>query len=246
MAKMIFNEKRMASEYEKRLSSEGYPGQLLDIIKSEISIYSTVIDIGAGTGFFTIPLAKAGYSLTAIEPSPEMIKIMRSKITKGIFEKIRISNNSWEKWDGQNAEIILSIHSIYPMPDAEEAIRKMMKYADRVILLIKKGLDQMTLTSLLRDNLGCSKRSSVTGGSIRSILDANHINYTVREIIQERKSVFCDPDSEAEYYRYLLRAETEKFTEIRKFIVATANKIGDFYEYKSVYRDELFVLSGYR
>ena len=85
---MKFNEKKSAEEYQRRLSDEGYPGNLLEIVMDEVKGADSIIDLGAGTGFYSIPLAKKGYRVAAVEPSYEMMKILKGKIDETNFNPL--------------------------------------------------------------------------------------------------------------------------------------------------------------
>ena len=45
-----------------------------------------ILDIGAGTGPYTIPLAKKGYSVTAVDLSPSLIKACKEKVRSTALE----------------------------------------------------------------------------------------------------------------------------------------------------------------
>lgn len=59
-----------------------YPESVFDDIVSitDASVGAEVIEIGAGTGIATEPLARRGLSVTAIEPSPEMAALAQAKL----------------------------------------------------------------------------------------------------------------------------------------------------------------------
>lgn len=61
-----------ADEYDR--FRPGYPAALFDHLASRFGLRSsaTIVDVGAGTGRATLPLAERGYHVTAVEPSVAM------------------------------------------------------------------------------------------------------------------------------------------------------------------------------
>jgi SAM-dependent methyltransferase len=52
----------------------GYPAELIEWLGKQVGHTGRAADIGAGTGIFTRMLAAAGWRVTAVEPSAEMLK----------------------------------------------------------------------------------------------------------------------------------------------------------------------------
>jgi len=70
----VFN--RMAAEYDAR---PPYPAALIDALDALAGNASArVVDIGAGIGHVTIPLAARGFVVTAVEPAIEMLDRLRT------------------------------------------------------------------------------------------------------------------------------------------------------------------------
>src|SRR4030042_1918288 len=64
---------------------------------ARISEQTTIVDVGAGTGRFSIPLAKIACQVTAVDPSTEMLKFLtRNAVEANVQGKIRIINRRWE------------------------------------------------------------------------------------------------------------------------------------------------------
>ena len=237
---MRFNEKKFAFEYEKRLLDEGYPGKLLNDIKNELSGSKTLIDIGAGTGFFTIPLANLGYVVTAVEPSEEMIKILNTKLSDDSKKNVSIVKEEWENYNGKTMDSAICIHSIYPMKQPQKAILNMLKYAKKRILLVKKS-GTRTLTGEIRNHLGLVKKTLDYNNLIIQTLEKNNVRFKYREIIQERNVYFDNIDKKADYYCYYLKLNDSNKPTIKVILLKISEKKDNKYRFKSKYCDNLYV-----
>ncbi|MDG6223862.1 MAG: class I SAM-dependent methyltransferase [Candidatus Bathyarchaeota archaeon] len=76
--------------------------QMQDLTKSQLDRINlrpeyTVIDIGAGTGRLTIPLAKQVKQVTAVEPSTSMLSLLKSNAEKANIQNIVPLNISCEQ-----------------------------------------------------------------------------------------------------------------------------------------------------
>jgi len=83
-----------------------------------------VLDIGAGTGRYAVPLARAGAQVTAVEPSPGMCSYLEQASD---FENlaIRVVPSPWEEADVPPAEIVICAHVLYAVRDAASFLRKL-------------------------------------------------------------------------------------------------------------------------
>lgn len=77
--------------YDLVLNHSGYPGEILAKISSFISPESTLLDIGAGTGAFTIPLSKIASKVIAVDPSAYQMQVLFEKAKgEGLTNIIKI------------------------------------------------------------------------------------------------------------------------------------------------------------
>ena len=63
---------------------------LIKLFKKHLKNNDIVLEIGAGTGYYSLNIAKQVRKLTAIEPSKEMINIMKKKIDDENIKNIEI------------------------------------------------------------------------------------------------------------------------------------------------------------
>ncbi len=238
---MKFNDGTFARDYETRMNAEGYPGELLDAVKAELAGFERIIDIGAGTGLFAIPLARAGHRVTAIEPSEEMVRIFTEKLLPEDFSKIDIHTSVWDRWQPRRHDAALCAHSIYGMSDVTRALKKMSEFADRTVLLVRCDSESTTLSGMIRKKLGESTCSKDFVEKVTSALSGLGIACTIRTLIQKRISRFVDLAAEAEYFaRHTGTGEASRDT-IREILKANSAKTPGGYEFENIYSDRMII-----
>ncbi|HEU24917.1 MAG: hypothetical protein C0176_04460 [Mesoaciditoga sp.] len=99
------------------------------ILEMVVAEHSSVMDLGAGTGRWTIYFAKAGMEVTAVEPSKAMIDVMKEKISDDPLKKINFVQSTAEdmnfsdKFDLVNAQgDVLSY-----LDDPDEGLKRIHK-----------------------------------------------------------------------------------------------------------------------
>ena len=102
-------------------------GMMLDALP--ITPASRVLDVGAGPGVLTIPLAQRVASVTAVDPSKPMIEFLLAKAEELEIDNIECVVKPWQKVDvvrdlGSRFEVVVASLSLL-MPDIESALMKM-------------------------------------------------------------------------------------------------------------------------
>ena len=73
------------------------PDPLLDFVLKQLDSHTTVLDIGAGSGRWTVPLAKIARIVTAVEPSGAMRDMLIENIASAKLKNVQIVQTSWEE-----------------------------------------------------------------------------------------------------------------------------------------------------
>ncbi len=104
------------------------------------------IDIGAGTGYQSIPLAELGYAVTAIDPSPSMLAHLATHI--GALP-IEVSPGPFGDRDSQSAELICCMGDTLTHFESFAAVESMFGIAldtlearGRMLLTYRDGTSQ--------------------------------------------------------------------------------------------------------
>jgi len=135
-------------------NNNNYPGRLLEHIIEHLKPEDRILDIGAGNGAFSIPMAKVCQGVTAVEPSPGQVTRLTENALRNGVSNLRILPQRWEsvRLDeiGQH-DVVLAAYS-FEMKDIKTALEKMYQASKRYCLFIHSaGHD---LTDLIHVMLG--------------------------------------------------------------------------------------------
>jgi SAM-dependent methyltransferase len=237
---MRFNEKNFAEEYESRLAAEGYPGNITEYVMKELAGSASIFDVGAGTGFLSIPLAENGFRVKAIDPAREMLSILERKIA-GRNLTLETVNESWESFTDDQADAILSVHSIYPMKDPNYAILKMKRNADKSVIVVRKSVQDESVADIIRNRYNKKRCSQISDEDVKLILKNGKISFKADDITQTRLSRFTDINEEIDYYVSHYSLNDDDRNDIHDIIMAKTEKSGNDFFYKTVFRDCIIV-----
>ncbi len=128
-----FNRRERAEAFEagSRKKNKEKGDMFLDFIRADLKPGETVLDIGAGTGRWTVPLAEAAKKVTSIEPASAMLDILKKNVSEAGLGNVEIIQSSWESADVEPHDIAACAHAMYMSPDLAGFVRKMEKNAKR-------------------------------------------------------------------------------------------------------------------
>jgi SAM-dependent methyltransferase len=111
------------------------PDALLDSVLKTVDGDTSVVDIGAGSGRWTIPLALKAKTVTAVEPSREMLEILRENVQAAKLRNVRVVQSTWENAVVEPHDIVLCAHAMYSSPDLLAFVKKMEQNAGQTCYL---------------------------------------------------------------------------------------------------------------
>jgi len=239
---MRFNHADYAGFYHRQMVEAGYPGKLLPFVMSELKGSSSVIDIGAGTGFFSIPLAEGGHTVTAVEPSSGMINIMKKNMPAETVPMIKICRTPWENWEGERHDAAISVHSLYPMPDLKKALTLMNDSAVKKIIIVRNVSGMRTLSGLVREKLGISSNRDLNE-EIVLILNGFNTGWKVVNIHEERKHIIGDIERETDTILYQLKLGDDSRESVFNVVKHQADyKSGECF-FNAIYSDNAYIIN---
>jgi SAM-dependent methyltransferase len=130
---VVRTEKPLTGDLVKRFKSHRKAkterhDDLLDFVLGRIGSEDTVLDIGAGTGRWTIPIASIARNVTALEPSIDMVQIFSEKTDIAELNNVQIKSCSWEEAEISPHDIVVCAHAMYLSADFSLFVHKMEQY----------------------------------------------------------------------------------------------------------------------
>jgi hypothetical protein len=124
-------EQRMVRYKEHARKRTERPDPLLDFVIEQADSQDSIVEIGPGSGRWTIPLAHKVKKVTVVEPTSEMGEILSDNIKRAGLENITIIPRTWEKAEISSHNICLCAHAMYNSSDLAAFVRKMESCADK-------------------------------------------------------------------------------------------------------------------
>ena len=131
-----------AREFDDRVKERwSKPDSSRDFIISQMDKHpgSTILDIGAGSGAWSVLLASHVQAVTAVEPSHSMAEIMRENLHREDITNVSIVEGPWPDVQVEEHDFSLSSHSMYLCPDLEAFIRHMIASTTKCCFLLLRA-----------------------------------------------------------------------------------------------------------
>src|SRR5262245_45219022 len=100
----------MADRYDA--ARPGYPEALLRDVLARTGA-RRIVEIGAGTGQATLPLARLGCDVLALEPGPRTAAVLRAKLAA--FAGVHVAESTFEEWNRgpTRCDLVLAAQSLH-------------------------------------------------------------------------------------------------------------------------------------
>ncbi len=111
---------------------------------------TTVLDVGAGTGRFTVALTPLARRVVAVEPNPHMRTYLEEEVRHRGLANVEVVPAEWQDAPVElQADVVLCSHVLYPILDVERFLRKLDRAAQRQCFLYLRADHPDRVTSPL-------------------------------------------------------------------------------------------------
>lgn len=120
------------------------------LLRDIVTPQTRVLDVGAGTGRFTLALAPQAEHITAIEPNSAMLDFLRRDAKERGLTNISVVQTIWQAApDDLQAEIVICSHVLYPIRDIVPFLAKLQKAASQACYIYLRAMPIDALTAHL-------------------------------------------------------------------------------------------------
>lgn len=125
-----------APHYDSRTALPGSFAQTLAVLRAAVRAEDTVLDVGAGTGRFALPLARVVRQVTALDHAPAMLAVLRQKLVTEHIRNISVVEAAWETADVAPHDVVFAAWSLYRQLDLRATLEKLVAMARRHLLIV--------------------------------------------------------------------------------------------------------------
>ncbi|MBN1260293.1 MAG: class I SAM-dependent methyltransferase [Anaerolineae bacterium] len=124
--------------HEAVLQRWAKPDSSRDFIAADLAVHpgDTALDIGAGTGAWTVFLAQRARQVTALDPSPAMLAVLQENVAAAGLDNVAVIQGGWPEIAVQPHDVVLCSHALYGVPDFAAFVHKMEQVARRRCYLL--------------------------------------------------------------------------------------------------------------
>lgn len=125
-----------AAAYDANTATPDRFAATLKAIQQHLRPTDTLLDVGAGTGRFALPLAKSVRQLTALDHADPMLDILRQKSARQQVDNIIVQQAAWEAANVPKHDVVLAAWSLYRLPDIIAGMRKLIAATRRTLIIV--------------------------------------------------------------------------------------------------------------
>ncbi|MBV9160910.1 MAG: class I SAM-dependent methyltransferase [Pseudonocardiales bacterium] len=147
--KSVYDE--IAGEYDERIPGSGHSDEIfteteLEFLLSKITQGERVLDMGCGTGRFTVPLAATGAEVTGLDLSTGMLTVAGKKLgERGLKAEMRQGDMAELPFPDGTFDTVTSMLALMHIPLAERQavfceVSRVLKPGGRMLLCVKNSV----------------------------------------------------------------------------------------------------------
>lgn len=128
----------LAPRYTKEYNLNNDTPLLAEALSKRIEKGSTVLEIGPGSGNFTLLMAKYVRKIIGVDFSSAMLSELSARAKAESITNIELVNAKWEDYTPtEKVDYIVSVNSLYRIKDMQSALMKMYDSVNKGVILLR-------------------------------------------------------------------------------------------------------------
>jgi ubiquinone/menaquinone biosynthesis C-methylase UbiE len=140
----------IADEYDERIPGNGVLDEMFtnseaDFLLSKIRSENDVLDMGCGTGRFTVPLARRAKTVSGLDMSPAMLATARKKLAdQGLQADLREGDMADLPFDDASFDVVVSMLALMHVPRLDRQrvffeVARVLRPGGRLLIGVKNS-----------------------------------------------------------------------------------------------------------
>lgn len=211
-----------AERYGAVVGSSAMRDPLLGHVARHVGHRTVVLDVGAGSGRFSVALAPRAAEVIAVDVSQGMLDVLRREADRRELENIRTVHSRWEDAAGVSGDVAICSYVLPLIEDVASFLTKLDQATARhVFLYLGAGGAELLLDPIWRYFHGSPRAPAVTYLDAVAVLDELGIRPDVQIVEVRTMSRFATLDEAvSDYRRTLLLPDTDETREELRTLLA--------------------------
>jgi hypothetical protein len=139
-----------AAGYDDHSRAPGHYEGTLAAIQSLVRPEDTLLDVGAGTGRFALPLARHVRHVTALDHARPMLDLLQQNARAQQLTNLTLQAEPWETATVAPHDVVLAAWSLYRLPDMLTGMKKLIAATRRTLIIVAGAGNSIRHEPLLR------------------------------------------------------------------------------------------------
>ncbi len=218
---------RLAAWYNRWVESNDYVSLVLPRLQRRLPPNARVLEVGPGTGAFTLPLARLAGEVVAVEPSANMLAALGRNLDQAGLHNVRLVPQPIEEALGALQgpfDLALAANSLYNVEPIDDVVRSLVGLARHTCILIGTGEKREWYQALQRRFRGRERLPAGHFGLLYPVLLEMGLYADVEILYTTCNYVYDSEEALVEWWAGHLGLGTERRVELRTSLLPLAER----------------------
>ena len=181
--------------FNQAVQRSNFPALILDALEPALAACRTALDVGAGVGALTVPLARRLQAVTALEPAPAMRAELAGNLDRAGLHNVTCIPAGWgeAKLSAYDLVVVANVAPIFDaVPAFLEQVEAVARVAVAIVQNVGSGAEKFYLGELYPGLLGRPYAGRADYRRTVALLHERDIHVNVRIIEYDFDQPFAD------------------------------------------------------